>query len=57
MGGGRAFHGRRSREDWDVADEPYMESRGDDLGCDRGVFEIRGPATTRPPWRATIWGD
>jgi hypothetical protein len=56
-GGGCAFHGRRSCEDWDVTDEPYMESQGDDLGRGRGVFEIRGLATTRPPWRATIWGD
>jgi hypothetical protein len=31
MVGGRAFHGRWSRGDW-VADEPYMESRGGDLG-------------------------
>jgi hypothetical protein len=56
-GGGRAFHGRRSGGDWDVADEPYMESQGGDLGRGRGVFVIRGPASTRPPWRTAIWGD
>jgi hypothetical protein len=31
----------------DVTDAPYMESRGGDLRRGRGVFEIRGSATTR----------
>jgi hypothetical protein len=44
--GGHAFHGRQSRGDWDVTDTPYMENWGGDLRRGRGVFEIRGPATT-----------